>query len=90
MGMGNKKKTGMENLENESDLGKVGSATEEDEAENIYVSARRQRIDKEIEFEHPELPSPTEMFWNFLLTPLIVYTGFGRVVMLYERKNSLL
>ena len=41
MGMGNKKKTGMENLENESDLGKVGSATEEDEAENIYVSARR-------------------------------------------------
>lgn len=39
--MGNKKKTGIENLENESDLGKVGSATEEDEVENIYVSDRR-------------------------------------------------
>ena len=30
------------------------------------------------------------MFWNFLLIPLVIYAGFGRVVMLYERKSSLL
>ena len=30
------------------------------------------------------------MFWNFILTPMVLYAGFGRVVMLYERKTSLL
>ena len=86
--MKNKKKTGLDNLEGESNLERIGSATEEDETEEVTITERN--IEKEIEFEHPEIPSPTEMFWNFLLTPLIVYTGFGRVVMLYERKNSLL
>ena len=30
------------------------------------------------------------MFWNFFMTPIVLYSGFGRVVMLYERKTSLL
>ena len=30
------------------------------------------------------------MCWNFIFTPIIVYTGFGRVAMLYERKFSLI
>ena len=84
----NKKKTGLENLENESNLDRFGSATEEDENEEETIYQRN--IEKEIEFENPEIPTPTEMFWNFFLTPIILYTGFGRVVMLYERKNSLL
>ena len=70
------------------DLLKGGSDNVYSESEEEAPKTRN--IDKEIEFEHPELPSPTEMFWNFFLTPVIIYAGFGRVVMLYERKSTLL
>ena len=58
--------------------------------ENEEEERKERNIDKEIEFENPELPSQTEMCWNFFLTPIVLYAGFGRVVMLYERKSSLL
>lgn len=76
-------------IENESSLSKISSAAEEED-ENSEVSADERDVEQEVDVENPEIPSTSEMCWNFILTPIIVYTGFGRVAMLYERKNSLI
>lgn len=43
----------------------------------------------QIEYEHPEIPNPSEVFWNFIYTPIILYAGFGRVTILSQRKSTL-
>lgn len=74
--------------ESRSSLSRISSVAEEEESAEEVIEERD--VDQEIDAEHPEIPSTSEMGWNFIFTPIIVYTGFGRVAMLYERKNSLL
>ena len=43
---------------------------------------------KEIEFEHPELANYSELFWQFFFSPLIIFAGLGRLVVLSDRKTT--
>lgn len=45
-------------------------------------------IDEEINFEHPDIPMLAELLWNFILTPIVIYGGFGRLVIVSERKKT--
>lgn len=45
-------------------------------------------IDEEINFEHPDIPMFAELYWNFILLPIIIYSGFGRLVIVSERKKT--
>jgi hypothetical protein len=42
----------------------------------------------EIDFEHPEIPQLDELIWNFFLMPIIIYGGFGRMIIVSERKKT--
>ena len=43
---------------------------------------------KEIEFEHPEIASYSELFWQFIFMPVVIYAGLGRLVVSSERKTT--
>jgi len=45
-------------------------------------------VDEEIQYEHPDIPLCSELTWNFLLTPMIMYSGLGRLVIVSERKKT--
>lgn len=45
-------------------------------------------VDEEIYYEHPDLPQVSELLWNFVLLPVVMYNGFGRLVIASERKKS--
>ncbi len=45
-------------------------------------------VNEEIQFEHPDIPECSELFWNFILLPLILYGGFGRLTIVSERKKT--
>jgi hypothetical protein len=42
----------------------------------------------EIDYEHPEIPQLDELIWNFVLMPIIIYGGFGRMIIVSERKKT--
>jgi hypothetical protein len=42
----------------------------------------------EIDYEHPEIPQMDELIWNFILMPIIIYGGFGRMIIVSERKKT--
>lgn len=42
----------------------------------------------EIEYEHPDIPQMDELAWNFFLMPVIIYSGFGRMIITSERKKT--
>ena len=42
----------------------------------------------EIDYEHPEIPQMDELVWNFFLMPVIIYSGFGRMIITSERKKT--
>ena len=46
--------------------------------------------DEEIEFEHPEIPSNYESFMTFLMLPVLIYGGFGRSVVVSEKRSNIL
>ena len=49
----------------------------------------REKVRKErVRFDHPDIPSRWELIWNFVLKPVVVYTGLGRLVIVSERKKS--
>jgi len=43
---------------------------------------------KEIEFEYPELASYTELLWQLMFMPAVIYAGLGRLVVLSDRKTT--
>jgi len=43
---------------------------------------------KEIEFEHPEMASYQELFWQFFFMPAIIFSGLGRLVVVSDRKTT--
>ena len=43
---------------------------------------------EEIEFEHPEIPTNYESFITLLLMPIIIYGGFGRSVVISEKRSN--
>lgn len=45
-------------------------------------------VDEEIQYEHPDIPQVSELLWNFILTPIIMYSGLGRLVIVSERKKT--
>ena len=61
----------------------------DDESEEDSQDLPQRTLDEEIEFEHPEIPTYQELFWNAIFMPLIIYAGLGRVVLLSERKTFL-
>lgn len=59
-----------------------------DKAVHGHVNIRN--ADEEIAYEHPEIPSRFESLVTMLMLPLVIYGGFGRSVMMYEKRSSLL
>ena len=59
-----------------------------DQAVHGHVNLRN--AEEEIAYEHPEIPSRFESLVTLFLLPLIVYGGFGRSVMMYEKRSTLL
>jgi hypothetical protein len=52
---------------------------------------KRKKIDEiaeEIEYEYPEMPQLSELLWNFILMPIIMYGGFSRLIIVSERKKT--
>lgn len=45
---------------------------------------------KEIEFEHPDLASYSELWWQFFFLPVIIFGGLGRLVVPSERKTTVI
>ena len=45
-------------------------------------------IDEQIQYEHPDIPQCSELLWNFILQPAIIYGGFGRLVIVSEKKKT--
>jgi hypothetical protein len=45
-------------------------------------------IDEQILYEHPDIPQNSELLWNFILQPIIIYGGFGRLVIVSEKKKT--
>lgn len=43
---------------------------------------------KEIAFEHPEIASYQELFWQFFFLPIVIYAGLGRLVVISDRKTT--
>jgi hypothetical protein len=42
-------------------------------------------VNEEIQFEHPDIPECSELLWNFILMPVILYGGFARLTIVSER-----
>jgi hypothetical protein len=61
----------------------------DDDEQSDSVDTKKRTLEEEIEFEHPEIPTYSELFWNIFFMPLIIYAGLGRVVVLSERKTFL-
>jgi hypothetical protein len=49
---------------------------------------RIMNVDEEIQFEHPDIPQQAELLWNFVLLPVLMYSGIGRLVIVSERKKT--
>jgi hypothetical protein len=45
-------------------------------------------IEEEIQYEHPDIPQCSELLWNFILMPVIMYSGLGRLTIFSERKKT--
>lgn len=45
-------------------------------------------IEEEIFYENPDIPQCAELLWNFILWPVIIYGGLGRLVIVSERKKT--
>ena len=69
-------------------LGTIFDLASSEQEESLDFTDKN--FEDELEFEHPEIPTYNELFWNFLLMPIIVYAGLGRVVVLSERKTGLM
>ena len=46
--------------------------------------------EEEISYEHPEIPDWSETTLTMLLMPLVIYGGFGRSIMISEKRSTLL
>ena len=61
-----------------------------DDFELDMQKTQKRDPDEEIEFEHPEIPSTYESFMTFLLMPIVIYGGFGRSVVVSEKRSNIL
>ena len=67
----------------------------EEDSDDIVFSLDKKRnnlksISEEIQYEHPDIPQISELIWNFILTPVVMYSGLGRMVIVSERKKTFL
>ena len=60
----------------------------DDEDEAPDKKNQKQILWKEIEFEHPELASYQELFWQLIFMPVVIFAGLGRLVVLSEKKTT--
>ena len=60
---------------------------DEDENEKGHKNSRNYL--KDIEFEHPEIASFSELFWQFFFMPVVIYAGLGRLVVTTEHKTTI-
>lgn len=44
----------------------------------------------QIRFEHPEIATVHELVWDFLFLPIVIFSGFGRVIYTSERKYQIM
>jgi len=56
--------------------------------EGVKKLKKLSNINEEIQYEHPDIPMVAELAWNFILTPLVIYGGLGRLVIVSERKKT--
>lgn len=59
-------------------------------AEQVDETKKKRDADQEISYEHPEIPDWNETLITMLLMPLVIYGGFGRNVMISEKRSTLL
>ena len=45
-------------------------------------------IEEQIQYENPDIPQCAELLWNFILQPVIIYGGLGRLVIVSEKKKT--
>lgn len=59
-----------------------------DTEEGIKKDSSSRNAKNEVEFENPEIPTVNEVAWNFILLPIVMFGGFGRVSITSERKRT--
>ena len=63
-------------------------AEDSDDEEEDNAGEKSKNFLEEIEFEHPEIATYQELFWQFFFMPVVIYAGLGRLVVLTERKTT--
>lgn len=54
------------------------------------MKAHARNPEEEISYEHPEIPDWSETTLTMLFLPFIIFGGFGRSVMISEKRSTLL
>ena len=54
------------------------------------MKVKARNPEEEISYEHPEIPDWSETTLTMLLMPLVIYGGFGRSIMISEKRSTLL
>ena len=71
-----------------SDLGALYDDSDDEDDSKVAQKKKSQNYLKEIAFEHPEIASYQELFWQFFFLPAVIYGGFGRLVVTSDRKTT--
>ena len=61
----------------------------EDEVEQNKKGKKSKNYLKDIEFEHPEIASYSELFWQFFFLPVVIFAGLGRLVVTTDHKTTI-
>ena len=72
------------------DAAAMGQLFEDSEDEDQDKKGKKQSRNylKDIEFEHPEIASYSELFWQFFFMPVAIYAGLGRLVVTTDHKTT--
>ena len=67
----------------------MGQLYEDSEDEDEKKGKKSKNYLKDIEFEHPEIASYSELFWQLFFMPVVVFAGLGRLVVCTDHKTTI-
>ena len=70
------------------DLAHIYQESEDEDGDDKSLHKDTKNFLEQIEFEHPDLASYNELFWQFFFMPAVIYAGLGRLVVLSDRKTT--
>jgi len=69
-------------------MGQLYEDSDEEDEKNKKGQKSKNYL-KDIEFEHPEIASYSELFWQFFFMPIVVFAGLGRLVVCTDHKTTI-